>query len=89
MEPGGAIIAVEIRRERVDCEGEVLESFASKIRDKAALLKLISKALKRHGRPKVGGLRRMEAARRLTMSPLPQSRLVETSWRWTDTTSGF
>jgi len=35
----------------VDHEGEVLESFVTKERDKAAALKFIKKALKRHGRP--------------------------------------
>jgi putative transposase len=35
----------------VDHEGEVLESYASTTRDKAAALKFIKKALKRHGRP--------------------------------------
>ena len=35
----------------VDHEGEVLESFVSVTRDKAAALKFIKKALKRHGRP--------------------------------------
>ena len=34
----------------VDHEGEVLESFATKTRDKAAALKFIKKAMKRHGR---------------------------------------
>ena len=34
----------------VDHEGEVLESFVTKDRDKAAALKFIKKALKRHGR---------------------------------------
>ena len=34
----------------VDHEGEVLESFVTKTRDKAAALKFIKKALKRHGR---------------------------------------
>jgi putative transposase len=34
----------------VDHEGEVLESFVTKARDKAAGLKFIEKALKRHGR---------------------------------------
>ena len=33
----------------VDHEGEVLESFVTKERDKAAALKFIKKALKRHG----------------------------------------
>ena len=49
----------------VDHEGEVLESFASKARDKAAALKFIKKALKRHGRPKAvttDGLRSYTAA---------------------------
>ena len=35
----------------VDHEGEVLESFVAKERDKAAALTFIKKALKRHGRP--------------------------------------
>ena len=35
----------------VDHEGEVLESFVTKERDKAAALKFIKKAMKRHGRP--------------------------------------
>jgi putative transposase len=34
----------------VDHEGEVLESFVTKERDKAAALKFIKKAMKRHGR---------------------------------------
>ena len=37
----------------VEHEGEVLESFVTKDRDKAAALKFIKKALKRHGRPRV------------------------------------
>jgi putative transposase len=35
----------------VDHEGEVLESFVSTTRDKAAALKFIKKAMKRHGSP--------------------------------------
>ena len=35
----------------VDHEGEVLESFVTKERDKAAALKFIKKAIRRHGRP--------------------------------------
>jgi putative transposase len=49
----------------VDHEGEVLESFVTKTRDKAAALKFIKKALKRHGRPKAivtDGLRSYGAA---------------------------
>jgi transposase-like protein len=37
----------------VDHEGEVLESFVTKTRDKAAALKFIKKAMKRYGSPKV------------------------------------
>ena len=51
----------------VDHEGEVLESFVTKERDKAAALKFIKKALKRHGSPKVittDGLRSYGAAMR-------------------------
>ena len=36
----------------VDHEGEVLESFVTKTRDKAAALKFIKKAMKRHGTPR-------------------------------------
>ena len=49
----------------VDQEGEVLESFASKTRDKGAALKFIKRAMKRHGRPKAittDGLRSYTAA---------------------------
>jgi putative transposase len=49
----------------VDHEGEVLESFFTKARDKAAALKFIKKAMKRHGRPKAivtDGLRSYGAA---------------------------
>jgi putative transposase len=50
----------------IDHEGEVLESFASKERNKAtAALKFIKKALKRHGRPRAivtDGLRSYGAA---------------------------
>ena len=49
----------------VDHEGEVLESFVTKKRDKAAALKFIKKAMKRHGRPKAivtDGLRSYGAA---------------------------
>src|SRR5271154_5470050 len=49
----------------VDHEGEVLESFVTKERDKAAALKFIKKARKRHGRPRAivtDGLRSYGAA---------------------------
>jgi putative transposase len=49
----------------VDHEGEVLESFVTKERDKAAALKFIKKAMKRHGRPQAvvtDGLRSYGAA---------------------------
>ena len=49
----------------IDHEGEVLETFVTKGRDKAAALKFIKKALKRHGRPKAivtDGLRSYGAA---------------------------
>ena len=49
----------------VDHEGEVLESFVTKERDKAAALKFIKKALKRHGSPRAittDGLRSYGAA---------------------------
>jgi putative transposase len=49
----------------VDHEGEVLESFVTKGRDKAAALEFIKKALKRHGRPQrivTDGLRSYGAA---------------------------
>lgn len=37
----------------VDHEGEVLESFVTKTRDKKAALKILRKSMKRHGRPHV------------------------------------
>src|ERR1700712_6051994 len=49
----------------VDHEGEVLESFVTTTRDKAAALKFIRKTLKRHGRPRAivtDGLRSYGAA---------------------------
>jgi putative transposase len=51
----------------LDHEGEVLESFASKTRDKAAALKFIKRAMKRHGKPRAvvtNGLRSYSAAMR-------------------------
>ena len=49
----------------VDHEGEVLESYITKTRDKAAALTFMKKALKRHGAPEVittDGLRSYRAA---------------------------
>ena len=49
----------------VDQEGEVLESFVSKTRDKKAALTFMKKALKRHGQPEAittDGLRSYKAA---------------------------
>tara|TARA_R110002167_G_scaffold21007_7_gene76521 strand:+ start:8410 stop:8835 length:426 start_codon:yes stop_codon:yes gene_type:complete len=49
----------------VDHEGKVLECFITKNRDRAAALKFIKNAMKRHGRPKVvvtDGLRSYWAA---------------------------
>ena len=49
----------------VDHEGEVLESFATKARDKAAALKFMKKLMKRHGRAEAittDGLRSYKAA---------------------------
>ncbi len=49
----------------VDQEGEVLESFATRTRDKAAALAFMKKALKRHGSPEAittDGLRSYKAA---------------------------
>ena len=37
----------------VDHEGEVLESFVTKTRDRKAALKLIKKSMKRHGHPRI------------------------------------
>ena len=51
----------------VDHEGEILESFVTKKRDKAAALAFMKKALKRHGRPEkivTDGLRSYPAAMR-------------------------
>jgi len=51
----------------VDHEGEILESYVTKTRDKAAALKFLKKALKRHGRAETivtDGLRSYPAAMR-------------------------
>jgi putative transposase len=51
----------------VDHEGEILESFVTKKRDKTAALKFLKKALKRHGQPEAvvtDGLRSYPAAMR-------------------------
>lgn len=51
----------------VDQEGEILESYITKTRDKSAALRFMRKALKRHGRPEVivtDGLRSYSAAMR-------------------------
>ena len=51
----------------VDHEGEVLESYVTKTRDKAAALRFIRKAMKRHGRPETivtDGLKSYPAAMR-------------------------
>ena len=37
----------------VDHEGEVLESFVTKTRDKKAALKFLKKTMRKHGRPEV------------------------------------
>uniref|UniRef100_UPI001F474AD4 DDE-type integrase/transposase/recombinase n=1 Tax=Croceibacterium salegens TaxID=1737568 RepID=UPI001F474AD4 len=49
----------------VDQEGEILESYVTKTRDKAAALTFMKKALKRHGSPEIittDGLRSYKAA---------------------------
>src|SRR3970040_564227 len=51
----------------VDPEGEMLESFVTRKRDKSAALRFMKKALKRHGRPETivtDGLRSYPAAMR-------------------------
>ena len=56
----------------VDHEGEVLESYVTKTRDKRAALRFIKKALKRHGLPEVittDGLKSYGAALRELGSP--------------------
>jgi putative transposase len=66
----------------VDHEGEVLESFVTKERDKAAALKFIRKALKRHGKAEAittDGLRSYKAA----MNELGNAEKQEVG-RWAD-----
>jgi putative transposase len=56
---------VKVNGEMRDHEGEILESFVTKDRDKAAALKFMKKALKRHGSPEAittDGLRSYKAA---------------------------
>jgi len=62
---GGASLLARQPQEPVDHEGEVLESFASKTRNKAAALKFMKKLMKRHGKAKAittDGLRSYKAA---------------------------
>ena len=47
----------------VDHEGEVLEVFATKRRDRKAALRFLKKAMKRHGRPKTIGTDRLGSYR--------------------------
>ena len=64
----------------VDHEGEVLESLASKTRDKAAALKFMKRAMRRHGWPRTvvtDGLRSYGAA----MKEIGNANLKETG-RW-------
>ena len=64
----------------VDQEGEVLESYVTKTRDKAAALRFMKKALKRHGSPEAittDGLRSYKTA----MTELGNARKQETG-RW-------
>ena len=59
----------------VDHEGEVLESFVTKTRDKAAALKFMKKALTRHGSPRAitaDGLRSYGAAVKELANPEKQ-----------------
>jgi putative transposase len=66
----------------VDQEGEILESYATKTRDKAAALRFMKKALKRHGSPETittDGLRSYRAA----MTELGNAEKQEVG-RWTN-----
>jgi putative transposase len=47
----------------VDHEGEVLESFVTKRRDRKAALKFLRKTMKRHGRPHIFVTDRLAAIR--------------------------
>lgn len=68
----------------VDHEGEAMESFASKTRDKPAALKFMKKLMKRHGRAKAittDGLRSCKAAMKElgNAEPAPENREAEGS----------
>ena len=66
-------------RRAVDHEGEVLESFVTKTRDKASALKFMRKAMKRYGAPQVvvtDKLRSYEAA----MSEIGSAHRREIGW---------
>jgi putative transposase len=63
----------------VDHEGEVLESYATKTRDKSAALRFMKKALRRHGVPEAittDGLRSYRAAMNNLGNAEKSSRLV-------------
>ena len=58
----------------VDQEGEVLESYVTKTRDKAAALRFMKKALKRHGSPETITTVCARTRRRWMSSAMPRSR---------------
>jgi transposase-like protein len=69
----------------VDHEGEILESFVARERDKAAALKFMKKALRRHGSPGanedyISRCRRLNSASRSSLMPIsPATRLPVSS----------
>jgi transposase-like protein len=83
----------------VDHEGEVLESYVTKTRDKAAALAFIKRAMKRQGQPRAvvtdglrsysAAMREIGAADRQEMTARVWARYArpETRCRWTDSTS--
>lgn len=70
----------------VDQEGEVLESFVTKTRDKKAALAFMKKALNRHGlrqqRARESCANRRRVAIRLTASPVILKKLLSASLRY-------
>ncbi|GGH41758.1 putative transposase [Cribrihabitans marinus] len=55
----------------VDHEGEVMESFVTKTRDKKAALKVLKKAMRKHGQPELNVTDRLRSCGRPCAKSVP------------------
>ena len=65
----------------VDHEGEVLEEFATKRRDRKAALKFLKRTMKRYGRPEVIVTDRLRSCRAAMREIGNESRQITGRWR--------